>query len=427
MSNNRFYQDKRLFVWLIMVCSYINCAYSMHNNIIYNKATASTKQSISIAFHQLNLGNKRNIKLSRDIDLGGDTLVLPDSVVIKKGKGVFKNGTIIGKNTKIESNSQVFDHVSILGTWNVKNVSTELFVSLDYVNSLRDLFALCNPNIQNNVTIEEGLYWVSMVAGHESILDVASNTTIQLEGTINLVANARPLYYIFNIKNSDNIVLSGKGKICGDKFEHKGTSGEWGMGLMISNSKNIIISGMTIKNCWGDCIYVGSNSENVKIKNCVLDNGRRQGISVTSGSNISIEQCIISNVSGTAPEYAIDIEPNQNDTIDNIYIQGVVSENCIGGISLYGEAKNSKIGKVIIKDCKISDAKEKYPIRILTAQDVNIDRCDVNHKGQYGALLQNIESLSMTGNIFTTNGKKPINIINCGKRSLIGNIEKNHE
>ena len=189
MSNNRFYQDKRLFVWLIMVCSYINCAYSMHNNIIYNKATASTKQSISIAFHQLNLGNKRNIKLSRDIDLGGDTLVLPDSVVIKKGKGVFKNGTIIGKNTKIESNSQVFDHVSILGTWNVKNVSTELFVSLDYVNSLRDLFALCNPNIQNNVTIEEGLYWVSMVAGHESILDVASNTTIQLEGTINLVTD----------------------------------------------------------------------------------------------------------------------------------------------------------------------------------------------------------------------------------------------
>ena len=427
MSNNRFYQDKRLFVWLIMVCSYINCAYSMHNNIIYNKATSSTKKSISIAFHQLNLGNKRNIKLSRDIDLGGDTLVLPDSVVIKKGKGVFKNGTIIGKNTKIESNSQVFDHVSILGTWNVKNVSTKLFVSLDYVNSLRDLFALCNPNIQNIVTIEEGSYWVSMVTGYESILDVVSNTEIQLDGIINLVPNAKPLYYIINIKNADNVVLFGKGTICGDKFDHKGTSGEWGMGLIISNSKNIIISGINIKNCWGDCIYVGSNSTDVKISNCLFDNGRRQGISVTSGSNISIEQCIISNVSGTAPEYAIDIEPNQNDTIDNIYIQGVVSENCIGGISLYGEAKNSKIGKVTIRDCKISGAKEKYPIRILTVLDVNIDRCDVNHNGQYGALLQNIEILSMTGNIFTTNGKKPINIINCKKRILKANIEKNHE
>ena len=90
---------------------------------------------------------------------------------------------------------------------------------------------------------------------------------------------------------------------------------------------------LTIRDCWGDCIYIGTESTNVRINSCTLDHGRRQDISITSAGRVMIENCIISNVRGTAPEYAIDIEPNKNDIIESVIIRNVKSIDCKGAFS----------------------------------------------------------------------------------------------
>ena len=49
----------------------------------------------------------------------------------------------------------------------------------------------------------------------------------------------------------------------------------------------------------------------MSIVGCMISNGRRQGLSITSGDNILVENCQIRKVYGTAPQYEIDIEPTQ--------------------------------------------------------------------------------------------------------------------
>lgn len=47
----------------------------------------------------------------------------------------------------------------------------------------------------------------------------------------------------------------------------KRENGEW-----VYTCKNIIINGLNIKDCWGDCIFVTKNAKNVLIEKCNLDN-----------------------------------------------------------------------------------------------------------------------------------------------------------
>lgn len=76
-------------------------------------------------------------------------------------------------------------------------------------------------------------------------------------------------------------------------------------------SCNVIIDGVTIIDCWGDCIYVGSGLSNVKIRNRYLSHARKQRISVNSADGVTIKSCIIADIEGIGPQYAIDTEPNK--------------------------------------------------------------------------------------------------------------------
>ena len=75
--------------------------------------------------------------------------------------------------------------------------------------------------------------------------------------------------------------------------------------------------------------------------------------------SVTIKNCKISNVSGTNPQYAIDLEPNANDTVNHILIENVEVVDCEGGfmaLSSIGRnnVKKKFIGKVQIIKCKVS-------------------------------------------------------------------------
>jgi parallel beta-helix repeat protein len=205
--------------------------------------------------------------------------------------------------------------------------------------------------------------------------------------------------------SGSNITISGSGTIVGDKPRHTGTEGEWGMGVRFNRAVNASVSGLTVKDCWGDCIYVGGNSRDILIENCTLDNGRRQGISVTKADNVTIRRCTISNVGGTAPEYAIDVEPNKGDTVDHVLIDHVVVNNCQGGIMATRSLKQTNegkplswIGSVNVRNCDTS-ASKKFPALFKGCDSLFVSNCKIVSSNATPAILtKNVNYVSVVEN-----------------------------
>jgi|GEM_PF-3188576 len=110
--------------------------------------------------------------------------------------------------------------------------------------------------------------------------------------------------------------IKGPGKITGERSRHRGTAGEWGMGIAAFASNNWSIdSGVEVTNCWGDGIYVGAAGpgtfcESFTINGVRISNCRRNGISIVAGRNGRIRTADISDINGIAPKGGIDLEPD---------------------------------------------------------------------------------------------------------------------
>lgn len=167
----------------------------------------------------------------------------------------------------------------------------------------------------DTVYVPAGSYYIDAGTG----IKLRDNTKLKMAdgAVLNVISNSLTGYNCIYAKDIDNAEVSG-GTIVGDRKTHTGTSGEWGHGISLKTSTNIKISGVTIKNCWGDGIYIGQSNEKkadntcqyITIENCTIDNNRRNGISITAGDDVTITGCVIVNTNGTSPEYGIDIETN---------------------------------------------------------------------------------------------------------------------
>jgi len=93
-----------------------------------------------------------------------------------------------------------------------------------------------------------------------------------------------------------------------------GTKGEFSMGISLYGARAVTISGNTIKNPYGDCIYLGSANgsapTNIRIRDNKLINPRRCNLAVVCGEDVVIE----GNVLAKEVDYvtAIDLEPDPN-------------------------------------------------------------------------------------------------------------------
>lgn len=181
----------------------------------------------------------------------------------------------------------------------------------------------------------------------------ANNKTINGNGATIKIKPVSDEYYKIIYAEGDTRISNLT--IIGERDEHIGTSGEWGMGISLANSNYANIENVTVKNCWGDGIYIGSkNSEtgengcaNVKITNCIIDNNRRNGISVINCDNFVIDGCTISNSNGTNPQSGIDIERNLN----------------------------NEITKGIIKNCTFIDNHHSHILQDNSSNDNTIENC----------------------------------------------------
>lgn len=178
---------------------------------------------------------------------------------------------------------------------------------------------------------------------NENGLILRSNQTLDFPEKSLLIMKPNNLerYGILNMIDVDHVTIKNP-KLKGDRSQHLGNKGEWGMGIDIRSSSNIKIINPQINDSWGDAIYIGEirkrdykkynvrhlHNENILVKGGILDNNRRNGISVISVKGLTIDGTLIKNTSGTRPMAGIDIEPNRADQhIEDIVIRNVITQN----------------------------------------------------------------------------------------------------
>jgi hypothetical protein len=266
--------------------------------------------------------------------------------VVEKMEIWFNDGTltnIINNSIFTDINTKIDNMPVIIKPTNTVNDSTN-------INAL-----LLNGG---NFLIKKGEYNIV------EDIQVKSNTTLRFEkGAIfKKTSTDRTLYYVINIDSVDNVEIFNP-QIIGDRLIHIGEDGEWGHGINIMHSNNVVIHDADIKNCWGDGIYIGNDyyifkskkTDNIKIVRPLIDNVRRNGISVCSGKLIEIIDPVIKNVNGAAPQAGIDIEPEGIANIihlENLIITNPVTENCNLGITGYLAQLDGKESIIDIKNHK---------------------------------------------------------------------------
>lgn len=289
------------------------------------------------------------------------------------------------------------------GTGNVMDLQGKT-----YTVSNGDVSLFDGREVKNGkLVISEGSYLLQVKKEGGACLKIGDNTELVVNGTLKLAPNDFKQYDMIRVVGN-NVKIRGKGSLIGDKSTHTGKEGEWGMGIHFRGASNATLTGLSIKNCWGDCIYVGKRSGKITIKNCRLDHGRRQGISVTSADSVIIKNCTISNVSGTNPQYGIDIEPNKNGSVNYVLIDKVDITDCEGGIrAIIGkkEIGNATIGTVEIRNCNVM-AKSRTPILFSVCKTATVEGCTINATNERPSINANyVENLKVCNNTLNVDVK----------------------
>lgn len=328
-------------------------------------------------------------------DLDGETVVIPTNckVVISR-KGKICNGELVGQNTSIKCAKDALG-VKLSGTWQTKKIKDVWFDGyyLSDDDIISNINTLQSDNINQTIFIEnKEKYNCSIQNG--AVIRLSSNTNLRLNTTIQLQPNDLKNYSIISIRDKQNVFVKG-GTIIGDVQNHfepkNGSVGEWGMGLRITNSKDVTAENIRISLCWGDGVYVGGHSEkkignydlaskNILLKNIVCDDNRRQGMSVTHVDGLTVKYCAFINTGRTKytrPGAGVDIEPNvddgQNESCRNITFIGCRFEGNAGSALCDYNSKQvdnqRTIDIVSLEKCHISG------VTVICVPDIHFYSC----------------------------------------------------
>ena len=204
----------------------------------------------------------------------------------------------------------------------------------DDTNALQAVIA---QHAGKTINIPAGTYKIDVerIRGECALEITTPGTTITIEDGAELTTkpNANGGASMILVK-ADDVHISGRGILTGDVATHTGTTGEWGHGISIMGADGVRIDGgLTIRQFWGDGIYVGDFASNVYIEGVTTDANRRQGISLVSGRNLVVRGCALINTGTlkyTSPGAGIDVEPNAGGYVDGFLIEGCLISGNVG-------------------------------------------------------------------------------------------------
>ncbi len=245
-----------------------------------------------------------------------------------------------------------------------------------------------------NIYIAKGTYMVANIVddkdnNNNAAIRMYSNVDFDLHGsTIKLFTNYDPKYAVVYFQNVTNSTIR-NGRLVGDRETHRcnssgnlidsyhditsnmcgsshGGTHEWGFGIKILASSNIHIEDMNISYMTGDGIYMrmrGSHTgsyptDQIYILRNKIHKCRRQGISIVSGTKVTIDNNQIYDIHGASPQLGIDLEPNQDfDVINHITITNNRIYSLGNGNSISTAGRTGPItGPITITDNYLSAA-----------------------------------------------------------------------
>ena len=187
---------KAILIWLSLIC----CIDLHSKDIILNGRKDIAKQMIV---------ENANYIVRSSINLKGKTISIPSNSTLTIKGGLLSNGRLIGSNTKLIYEGSVFNKVKISGSWNVPILRSSMFQNIAEQDVLKELIALSSPNVSNKIYVEKGSYLVSAPVVTKGALDLKSNTTLNIDGTISLVSNNFTGCSVIRVKNTVNVTITG--------------------------------------------------------------------------------------------------------------------------------------------------------------------------------------------------------------------------
>ncbi len=151
---------------------------------------------------------------------------------------------------------------------------------------------------------------------------------------------------------------------------------EWRHGLSFFSCRNVLVQDLVIERTGGDAIYLGVAQNKVPNLDVVIrrvdcNDNHRQGISVISAENLLIEDCLLRNTDGTAPQAGIDFEPNHwENVLVNCLMRRCLAEHNSGtGFQICPQfmSSRSKPMTIYLEDC-VSRNNKQHGIHLCTAQ-----------------------------------------------------------
>ncbi|MBN1341596.1 MAG: right-handed parallel beta-helix repeat-containing protein [Phycisphaerae bacterium] len=142
---------------------------------------------------------------------------------------------------------------------------------------------------------------------------------------------------------------------------------EWRTCLDLQGCRRIRVEGVRLESSGGDGIYLGATGklpycQDVVIRDVVCHDHHRQGISVIGAVNLLIENCVLSDTNGTAPQAGIDFEPNQaREKLVNCVMRNCLIENNTGaGVLIYLKHLSAKSDPVslLVEGCLFRGGKD---------------------------------------------------------------------
>lgn len=282
-------------------------------------------------------------KITKDMDLEGSTLIIPVGCTLDFQGGSFKNGTIEGNGTAIQSElRKIFDdNVVLEGVWDIKEAYPEWFGGKgDGITDNTQAIKNCIKYFTNTY-VSAGTYITNQID------DIPSFRTIRGCGKKSII-QANPSMELTNgyllrtkdggsgITFSDFVLLGGSNstesnyKIGGIALRSTSNdvNDQW-------DTRNII-QNVEIKYCYAASIYVGTYQRENKISNCFITHTTNIGINCMGTDNMIIG-CTV------ASSHHEGIIINGNNRVDSCKCFGCGASSTVTGkyaLSLIGSKCN---------------------------------------------------------------------------------------
>jgi parallel beta-helix repeat protein len=277
------------------------------------------------------------------------------------------------------------------------------------------------------VQIPDGTYLINptAVSGRNGLV-LGNDMTLKLTtgAVLQAIPQTAATYYMVVVSAVRNVNVIG-GTIRGDRNNHLGTTGEWGTGLCISGATNVVIQGVTARDCWGDGFYLANANQGITLCGVVADHNRRQGLSVTQGTGIVVRSSTFKNTIGTAPEFGIDLEPNPGESVTDLQVINCTLTGNHGG-GLGGGPPASAAGTAFFSGSIIANnvitGNNAQGIVVSCSDGDTIANNTIGTTTGYGLILRGVAThMNVTGNTVTGSTRDGIYLENCAGSVVTGN------